>query len=248
MLRSIRRVMPLLVASTLLGFSAQSAWAQDAAQGRERTFRIDVRDKSGKPVPDAMVTFFLTGDSVRTDSAGIASISVVADSAVNITVRKIGFEPRNARIKIGAAPAFFVRVSLGEAGQRLAEVEVKDSYPGEPWRPAFEQRKKRGGGQFRDISYFPGGVPFSFADWFNGMNGVRTMGGTSSEINISRCRALGVWIDGQHATSPNSGFRFALSTVPPQDIAALELYTSSTPAQYTGQGEDCSLLIWTRVR
>jgi len=240
--------MPMLVAAVLASLACRTAAAQDAAPGRERTFRIDVRDKSGRPVPDAMITFFLTGDSVRTDSTGIASIILLADTAVNITVRKIGFEPRNARFRIGVAPAFFVRVALGEAGQRLAEVEVKDSYPGEPWRPAFEQRKKRGGGQFREIAFFPGGVPFSLNDWFNGLNGVRTGGGNGTEINISRCRALGVWIDGQHATSPNSGFRFALGTVPPQEIAALELYTSNTPAQYTGQGEDCSLLLWTRVR
>ena len=32
------------------------------------------------------------------------------------------------------------------------------------------------------------------------------------------------------------------------DIAAFELYTSSQPAQYTGQNEDCSLVIWTRLR
>lgn len=252
MLRSIFRLMPMLATAALLVLPNRSAGAQDAAPtpaaGRSRLFRIDVRDKSGRPIPDAEVTFFLTGDSVRTDSSGIATISVVADTAVNITVRKLGFEPRNARFRIGAAPAFSVRVAMGESGQRLAEVEVKDSYPGEPWRQGFEQRKKRGGGQFRDISFFPGGAAFSLADWFNGMNGVRTAGGTSADVNFSRCRAPGVWIDGQHATSPGSGFRFALRTVTAQDIAALELYTASTPAQYTGQGEDCSLLIWTRGR
>ncbi len=248
MLRSTRSAMPFLMSFVLLSLAGRTAAAQDVAPGKQRVFRIDVRDKSGRPVPDALVTFFLTGDSVRTDSTGIASISVVADTAVNITVQKIGFEPRNARFKIGVAPVFLVKVALGEAGQRLAEVEVKDSYPGEPWRPAFEQRRKRGGGQFREIAFFPGGVPFSISDWFNGLIGVRTGGGGGNEINISRCRALGVWIDGQHATSPASGFRSALSSVPPQDIAALELYTSNTPAQYTGQGEDCSLLLWTRSR
>ena len=173
---------------------------------------------------------------------------MLADTAINITVRKLGFEPRNARFVIGRAPAFNVRVALGEAGQRLAEVEVKDHFPGEPWRAAFEQRRKRGGGQFRDIAYFPGGVPFSMNDWFNGMPGIRTGGGAGAEINVPRCRNLGVWIDGQHATSPGSGYRSALRAVPAQDIAALELYMSSTPAQYTGQNEDCSLLLWTRLR
>lgn len=219
-----------------------------AAQLTPRDLRIEVRDKSGRPVPDALLTFFLTGDSTRTDSSGIAKLTVLADTAINISVRKLGFEQRNARFVIGRAPAFNVRVALGEAGQRLPEVEVKDSYPGEPWRVAYEQRKKRGGGQFRDIAYFPGGVPFSINDWFNGLPGVRTGGGSGSEINIPRCRNLGVWIDAQHATSPGSGYRLALQGLPPQDIAAFELYTSSTPAQFTGQNEDCSLLIWTRLR
>lgn len=230
--------------------AAMSLVAVDSAsaQARPRDMRVEVREKSGKPVPDATVFFFLTGDSTRTDSTGTAAIRVMADSAINITVRKIGFEERNARFVIGSAPAFNVRVALGEVGQRLPEVEIKDSYPGEPWRLGFIQRKKRGGGQFRDIDYFPGGVPFSLNDWFNGMNGVRTGGGSGADITFTRCRNIGMWMDGQHVTSPTSGYRAALQTIPPQDIAAIELYTSSTPAQFTGQGEDCSLLLWTRLR
>ncbi|MCC7054062.1 MAG: hypothetical protein IT355_12430 [Gemmatimonadaceae bacterium] len=241
----VPRVLLTLGLPVLLGAVCTHA-AQ--AQRTPRDIRIEVRDRAGKPVPDAHVGFFLTGDSVRTDSSGVASITVEADTAINITVRKIGFSERNARFVIGRAPAFRIRVALGEEGQSLPEVEIKDQYPGEPWRPAFETRRKRGGGQFRDIAYFPGGVPFSMNDWFNGLPGVRTGGGSGSEINVPRCRNLGVWIDGQHVTSPGSGYRFALASVPPQDIGAFELYTSNTPAQYTGQNEDCSLLIWTRMR
>lgn len=218
------------------------------AQGTPRELRIDVRSRDGRPIADALITFFLTSDSARTDSSGIARVMVLADTAINITVRKVGFEQRNARFAVNRAPAFTVKVALGEAGQRLSEVEVTDTYPGEPWRKLFEVRRKRGGGQFRDIAYFPGGVPFSMNDWFNGLPGVRTGGGSGADINIPRCRNLGVWIDGQHTTSPGNGFRSALQGMPPQDIAAFELYTSSTPAQYTGQNEDCSLLIWTRLR
>jgi Carboxypeptidase regulatory-like domain len=221
--------------------------AQVAAQETPREIRVEVRDKSGRPIPDAQITFFLTGDSARTDSAGVASLTVKADTSVNITVRKIGFEPRSARFVIGRAPAFRLKVMLGEAGQRLAEVEVKAEYPGEPWRPGYENRRRRGGGQFRDLSSFAG-TPISINDWFNGMPGVRTGGGADEEVNIPRCRRLGVWIDGQHLTSLTSGFREAIRTVPAQDIAALELYMANTPAQYTGQAEDCSLVIWTRLR
>ena len=238
---AVTMILPVLLSSG----AVTRAHAQQPAS---RALQIEVRDKGGHPLPEAQIKFFLTGDSVYTDSSGIARISVLADRALNITVRKLGFEARNARFDIGEAPAFNIRVVLGGAGQRLPEVEVKDSYPGEPWRVGYEKRRKRGGGQFRDVRYFPGGQPFSMNDWFNGLPGIRTGGGAGSDINVPRCRNLGVWIDNQHATSPGSGARAALQSLPPQDIAAIELYTSQLPAQFTGQNEDCSLLVWTRLR
>ena len=241
-MRRMLRVASMLLATMLFPLSMRGQTSTP------RELRIEVRDRSGRPIPDAAINFFLSGDSARTDSLGVATITVLVRNSINISIRKIGFEPRDARFAVGSAPAFSVRVAMGDAGQRLPEVEVRDSYPGQPWRTAYEQRKKRGGGQFRDISYFPGGVPFSMADWFNGLPGVRTGGGSGAEINVSRCRNLGVWIDGQHATSPGSGHRAAMQTLSPQDIAAFELHTSNTPAQYTGQTEECSLLFWTRLR
>jgi hypothetical protein len=220
------------------------------AQGREREFRIEVKDKAGRPVPDARVTFFLTNDSTTTDSSGIAKAIIVADSVVDIVVRKIGFEQRSARFRIGSAPAFKVAVALGEAGQNLAEVKVVDDYPGEPWRPGFEQRKKRngGGGLFRDISAFADVQPNQIADWFAGMPGVATRSGPGGGVIVNRCRALGLWVDGQHLTGPGATYRQGLQTVPGQDVAAVELYTSVRPAQFSAQNEDCSMVIWTRAR
>jgi hypothetical protein len=220
------------------------------AQGRERELRVEVKDKSGRPVPDARVTFFLSNDSATTDSLGVAKAIVVADSVLDILVRKIGFEQRSARFRIGTAPAFRVAVTLGEPGQNLAEIKVVDDYPGEPWRPGFEQRKKRngGGGLFRDISAFAGGPPNQIGDWFAGMPGVSTRSGPGGAVVVNRCRALGLWVDGQHLTGPGLPYRQALQTVSGQDVAAVELYTSVRPAQFTAQNEDCSMLIWTRVR
>ena len=218
------------------------------AQRLPRELRIEVRDKSGRPIPDVSVGFFLTGDSARTDSSGNVKVYVVADSVIDIALKKIGYEPRSARFKVGSAIAFTVRVPLGDVGQMLEEVEVREAYT-DPWRKGFEQRKRRGGGQFRDAASFVTGPPNTIANWFAGLPGVRTGGGGGgNDINVPRCRRLGVWIDGQHATLPGADARFALSTVPAQDIGAFELYTANTPAQYTGQGEDCSLLIWTRLR
>jgi hypothetical protein len=231
---AVRAVALLLLASVL------------HAQKTPRDLRVEVRDNAKRPVADAQVLFFLTGDSARTDSSGIALATIEADSAINITVKKIGFAQRNARFKIGTAPAFTVRVTLGEDGQLLREIEVRDEYPGEPWREAFERRKKRGGGVYRDVSYFPGGYPSSITAWFEGIPAVSIGGGSGTDMIFRRCRSPGVWIDGQHATSLGNGYRAALRTVPALDIAAIELYQIHPPAPYTAQNEDCAVLIWTR--
>jgi hypothetical protein len=224
------------------------AIATASAQVTSREMKIEVRDRDGHPIAGAQVVFFLTNDSTRTDSSGLAKITIKADSIVDIAIRKIGFEQRQARFKVGRATGFTIRVELGDATQKLAEVEVREDLPAEPWRKAFEARKKRGGGHFRDISNFASRMPNTIDDWFAGLPGVRTGGGAGNELNVPRCLRLGLWVDGQHATSPGSDYRFALATIPAQDIAAFELYMSNTPAQYTGYAEDCSLLIWTRFR
>ena len=243
MLRTKRNRLSLFSLVMLLG-------PVSAAHGQStpRDLTIEVRDMEGHAVADAQIGFFLTNDSTRTDSSGNARITVVADSIIDIAVRKIGFEQRRARFKVGRASGFTVRVQLGDAAQKLAEVEVRESAPAELWRTGFDQRKKRGGGLFRELTSFASQMPNTIDEWFAGLPGVRTGGGSGNELNIPRCRRLGLWVDGQHATGPGVDYRFGLATLPPQDIAAFELYTSNTPAQFTGQTEDCSLLIWTRMR
>ena len=105
-----------------------------SAQAVARDVRVEVVDRNGKPIADAQVSFFLTRDSIRTDSSGMARISIKADSVIDIAVRKIGLEQRQARFKVGRAPGFSVRVELGDATQKLAEVEIREDAPPEPWR------------------------------------------------------------------------------------------------------------------
>lgn len=241
----ISRAVPCMLLCIVLPVLAASA---SHAQAFPRDMRIEVRDKEGNPVAEAQIGFFLSNDSVRTDSSGNARVQVNADSIMDISIRKLGFELRRTRFKVGRAPGFTVRVELGDAGARLAEIEVREDAAAELWRKGFEQRRKRGGGHFRDITNFASQMPNTIDEWFAGLPGIRTGGGPGNELNVPRCRRLGLWIDGQHATSPGVDYRFGLSTIPAQDIAAFELYTSNPPAQYTGQTEDCSLLVWTRIR
>jgi hypothetical protein len=223
------------------------AVGQLSAQPSPRVVRVEVRDRAGRMLPDARIEFLPKADSALTDSLGIARTTVDAESTMTISVRKLGFEPRAARFPIGAAPAFVVRVTLGEIGARLPEVTVTAEYPGEPWRRGFEERRRRTSGSFRDRDYFAGRVPISMDDWFGGMPGVQM---TARGLRVTRCPRLGVWIDGMHVTAPGLSSTLALQQVTPTDIAALELFRmAQQQSQFSDPNlEDCSLLVWTRSR
>jgi hypothetical protein len=238
-----RHFWPVMVVLLTALTPAHSAEAQPSP----RAVRVEVRDRAGRMLSDARIEFLPKADSAITDSLGIALATIDAESTMTISVRKIGFEPRAARFPIGTAPAFVVRVTLGELGMRLPEVSVTAEYPGEPWRRAFEERRRRSSGTFRDLAYFVGRTPLTIDDWFSSIPGVQM---TSRGLRITRCPRLGVWIDGMHVTGPGLSSNLALQQVTATDIAALELFRmAQQQSQYSDPNlEDCSLLVWTRSR
>jgi hypothetical protein len=233
----------LLVAG--LGLPALSVLA--GAQRAPRELRVEVRDSKGRRLPDARVDFPPGSDSAFTDSAGVARITIDADSLLTVSVRKIGYEPRAARFPVGRTPAFVIRVTLGDLGQRLPEVSIVAEYPGEPWRKGFEDRKHRSSGSFRERSFFAGREPQRLDDWFVGMPGAMM---TSRGLRVNRCPRLGIWIDGMHVTQGGGSASIALMQLTATDIAAVELYRlAQQQSQYSDPNlEDCSLLVWTRTR
>lgn len=237
------RIVARTVAASLFLLLTSTA----AAQPKPREIRVEVRDRSGRMLSDARIDFPPSADSATTDSAGIARTTVDAESTLTISVRKIGYEPRAARFPIGTAPAFVVRVMLGQLGTRLPEVSVTAEYPGEPWRRAFEDRRRRTSGSFRDRSYFTGRQPMILEDWFAGIPGAQM---SSRGLRVNRCPRLGVWIDGMHVTAPGLSSGMALMQLTATDIAAVELYRmAQQQSQYSDPAlEDCSLLVWTRTR
>jgi hypothetical protein len=215
------------------------------AQRTPREVRVEVRDLRGAPVQDARIEILPSSDTALTDDKGIARLTTAVDTALVISVRRLGYAERTARFVVGNAPAFIVRVRLGDIGARLPEVTVTENYPGEPWRPEYEDRRKRVSGSFRDRSYFKGREPRTLEDWFVGIPGA-TM--TGRGLRVNRCPRLGVWIDGMHVTAPGLSSALALMQLPAMDIAAIELYRlAQQQAQYSDPNrEDCSLLVWTR--
>lgn len=245
--RRLRRLVPATTRAIATLCLAAVVVEHAEAQRAPRQVRVEVRDRTGRALPDARIEFPPGADSAFTDSSGVAITSIEADSAMTISVRKIGFEPRAARFPIGNAPAFVVRVTLGQLGVRLPEVSVTAEYPGEPWRRGYEDRRRRGSGSFRDRTYFTGREPINLNDWFNGIPGAQM---TGRGLRVNRCPRLGVWIDGMHVTAPGLSSSLALMQLTATDIAAIELFRmAQQQSQYSEPTlEDCSLLVWTRTR
>jgi hypothetical protein len=219
-----------------------------SAQMTARDIRVEVRDRQGQAVEAAHVQFRDRADSANTDSLGIAELTVAADSLLEIVVSKDGFESRYARFRIGSAPVFIVKVTMGMQGTRLPTLTLTPEYPGEPWRLGFEERRRKSSGTFRDLRYFSGRqMPQTLDEWFQGIPGVEMM---SDGLHIRRCKTLGVWIDGLHATGPGMTTNAALSVLNASDIAALELYRTASQLEQMSDPnrEDCSLLVWNRIR
>ncbi len=222
--------------------------SQLAAQMTSRDIRVEVRDRQGQAVEAAHVQFRDRADSANTDSLGIAELTVAADSLLEIVVSKDGFESRYAKFRIGSAPVFIVKVTMGMQGARVPSLSLTPEYPGEPWRLGFEDRRRKGSGTFRDLRYFSGRqMPQSLDEWFQGMPGVEMM---SDGLHVRRCARLGVWIDGLHATGPGMTTNAALTVLNANNIAALELYRTASQLEQMSDPnrEDCSLLVWNRIR
>jgi hypothetical protein len=244
--RARRRAAAALAVLAVIGLTAGGARSAQA-QRAPRDVRVEVKDRTGRPLSGARIDFSPGTDSAFTDSLGIAKTSIEADSVLSMSVRKIGYEPRGARFPIGNAPAFVVRVTLGQLGIRLPEVSVTAEYPGEPWRRGYEERRRRSSGSFRDRSYFTGRAPINLEEWFAGIPGAQM---SSRGLRVNRCPRLGVWIDGMHVTAPGLSSNLALMQLTATDIAAIELFRmAQQQSQYSDPAlEDCSLLVWTRTR
>ncbi len=244
----IRRHVVTAASFAMFTVIASATATKLSAQMTARDIRVEVRDRQGQAVESAHIQFRDRADSASTDSLGIAEITVSADSLLEIVVSKDGFESRYAKFRIGSAPMFIVKVTMGMQGTRVPNLSLTPEYPGEPWRQGFEDRRRKSSGTFRDLRYFSGRqMPQSLDEWFQGIPGVEMM---TDGLHVRRCATIGVWIDGLHATGPGMTMNAALSVLNANNIAAIELYRTASQLEQMSDPnrEDCSLLVWNRIR
>jgi hypothetical protein len=210
-----------------------------------------VTDSSKTPVPGAEVRLVVGGvqaGAAYTGSDGRYSLSAgAAPGPTLMTVRRLGFEPREIPLEAVRQAADTVNVVLRAAPHAVPAVNVVDD-PSEsnPRIAAFKQRRALGrGGYFLDHAEIHKKRAQRLSDVIRAVPGVSIVasGRTGNAVRFRNCQPM-VWVDG--VRMPDAELD---ETVAPSDVAGIEIYVSpaGVPAQFRDLQNPCgAVVVWTR--
>jgi carboxypeptidase family protein len=213
-------------------------------------------------IANAGVQIVGTTLDVRSDGRGYYRISGVPTGAHEIEVRSFRYKPIKRALTFVAGDSVRLDIYMEHVPQLLSEMVVHGRALRVPnGFEAIYARGARGWGTFitreqidsinpRDVKTMFEGIKGVFVDqngvFFNRCYGNAAMGAELGEL----------WIDGDRVTKFQTGGRTAVDTrgmndyledIPPREIQAIEVYTSSVdiPAEFTSGGSPCAVIaVW----
>jgi hypothetical protein len=246
---------PLL--TTLLGGLALVASVPEhvAAQSDGAVLVVEVRSVgAGEPLRGAQVSVEGLGSGGITDPRGQLRLSVPEGGIYTVTVRSVGFNVEQQRVRIAAGETRSVVFALKLKAVALPEVRIRASKGMlRLANTGFYSRQAGGIGQFVTRSQIEARRPGQLSDMLRGMPGVQlrptafrdsqaSMGRTPT--GARRC-SIQYFIDGVPTVAG-----FNIDDIPPGDIEALEIYygSSQIPVQFNRQNAICGVIVvWTRI-
>ena len=239
------------VASTLVGFLAFGAGPAHAQHG---TLRGIVTDSSGAPVSGADVGILAQRELTKTDSQGRFWFTRLRHGEVEVSVRRLGFEPQIARVVVRGFAVDSVTVTLVALAASLERIDVRAlEMRQRQGIEGFHRRRIQGLGTYvaRDaLDKRYSGTASDMLRTIPGLRFVRMRGSnlgvrfTNTSINRRDCMPM-IWIDGQAAPG------FEIDDVALTDIEGIELYSgpSTTPMEFSQakSSNTCgTIVIWSR--
>lgn len=219
---------------------------------------VVVDDSTGAPVPAVEVVLSALNRRQTTDSAGQFLLGNLPPGLHRALVRKIGYRPVQLRAILVADDTLHVTVQLQAAAVELAPIEVTASaIP--PGMEAFEERRRRGEGQFIDWKVLRRSEHRQLSDVLRPVPGVGFRYGRGNQLILLSSRErcpMQIYLDGVKIYEPRSGGGRAAE--PPDinqfgvtQLDGIEVYPgpAETPVQLAGTGGRCgTVVLWSRRR
>jgi Carboxypeptidase regulatory-like domain/TonB-dependent Receptor Plug Domain len=242
----------------LHGFACRTliALAISGAQlvgAQEVTLRGVVMDSSHAPVPMVAVAVVAVHQVTRTDSLGRFTLTKLPAGEVQISIRRIGFEPATLKRILPASGIDSMRVMLVELPQALDAMSVAERHLRLGVEEFYYRRAQGIAGVFftkDEIRAQRASTPSDLMRTTAGVRFVRVPSGkgirfaSAGGMRRGDCQPV-VWIDGQAAPG------MELDDIPLNDIEGIELYrgVSTTPGQFwrSGASQCGAIVIWSRV-
>jgi hypothetical protein len=224
-------------------------WA--GAQGV--TVRGVVMDSSHSPVPQVAVAVVAAHQVTRTDSLGRFTLTKLPAGDVEISLRRIGYEPAILRRKLPADGVDSLTVMLVELPQVMDAMSVTERHRRQGVEDFYFRRARGLGGVFFTRDEIGAQRASTPSDLMRTTPGVRLVNlphgkgirfTSTTGMRRGDCQPV-VWLDGQSAPG------MELDDIPLNDIEGIELYrgASTTPGQFwrSGASQCGAIVVWTRV-
>lgn len=235
---------PVLLSLTL----AASAIGQG---GSSASLFGTVRDSSGIPV--ALAQLSLLGLRSTSDSTGRYQFASLPAGLAKLTVRRIGFEPREYPVELALGRADSLNVVLTLLAMELPGVTTEAAAMREVRLSHFYRHRKGGNGIYFDRAELEERKVQRLSDLMRRLPGIRIMTDRNGRYVLRMGRSSGgrdcppdFWVDGVRASF------MQIDDVPLTDVEALEIYRgpSALPPEFNtrlGNPGCGAIVIWTRV-
>ena len=249
---SCRLVYGLLAGAAFLVYGNADVYAQHV------TLRGIVVDSAGTPIPEVNVSIPSLRRLAKTSPTGHFSFDRLRPETVELSVRRLGYEPKYVHAAVGASGLDSLVVLLQTTPASLPGVSVLASeFRRRQGIEDFHERRVRGLGTYitrgeilarqtnRPTDLLRNTPGLRVVQLRGSVQGVRFLTVTSISTGMGRDCLPMIWVDGSKAPG------MEIDAISARDIEGIELYNgpSTTPLQFSQAHSSTTcgtIVVWTR--
>jgi hypothetical protein len=211
-----------------------------------------VVDGAGRPVADVEVTALKSAKTVRSDTAGAFTLPPVPSGNVDLSFRRLSFEPVVLSLQIAPDDTTDIEVTLTVVAQALKAVVVLADQQHLRILEAFETRRKQGIGHFITRGEIEKRHPLLLSDMVRMIPGAILASDMLGRTTLHFARVPHAGCPPQYFVDGMQVYGYNIDDMPATDVEGVELYAgpSGLPPEYNRLHSTVScgaVIIWTRI-